>query len=69
MQDPAQVLVGDEPRQLALQRTLDLAPSLAQFRLDEGKSESVVDVLFARCDQAARLVQAVRFELHALLGR
>ena len=48
VQDAAQVLVGDELRQLALQRPFDLAAALAQFRLDERQAERAIDVVLLR---------------------
>src|SRR4051812_41280011 len=66
MQDSVQIAVRHQFRQSSLQRPLDLTTSLAQFRLDEGKSESIIDVLFIRSQQAAALPKPVQFELHAL---
>src|SRR4030081_3694053 len=44
VQDSAQVLVGDELRQLALQSQIDLAAPFPQFRIDERQAESAIDL-------------------------
>ena len=68
VKDPAQVLVGDELRQLALQSQLDLAAPLPEFGIDEGQAEGAIDLGFVAGDQGAALVQAVGLQPHSLLG-
>jgi hypothetical protein len=45
MQDSAQIPIGNEPGQFRFQGSLDFSAPLAHFRLDEGQSESAVNVL------------------------
>jgi hypothetical protein len=66
VQDPVQVPVGDQRRQLSLQCSVDLAAPLAQFRLDEGHAKRVVDVRLRGCDQPPALPDSVGLKLHAL---
>lgn len=68
VEDPAQVLVVDELRQLALQSKLDLAAPLPEFGIDEGQAEGAIDLGFVAGDQGAALVQAVCLQPHSLLG-
>ena len=68
VKDSAQVLVGDELRQLALQGQLDLAAPLPEFRIDEGQAEGAIDLGLVAGDQGAALVQAVGLQPHSLLG-
>ena len=68
MKDSAQVLVGDELRQLALQGQLDLAAALTEFRIDEGQTEGTIDLGLVAGDQGAALVQAVGLQPHSLLN-
>ena len=68
MKDSAQVLVGDELRQLALQGQLDLAAALTEFRIDEGQTESAIDLGLVAGDQGAALVQAVGLQPHSFLS-
>ena len=67
MKDSAQVLVSDELRQLALQRQLDLAAALTEFRIDERQAEGTIDLGFVAGDQGATLVQPVALQPHSFL--
>jgi hypothetical protein len=53
VQNPVEVAVGDQFRQLALEGPFDLAAPLTQFRLDEWKPESVVDRRLLGRDEAS----------------
>jgi hypothetical protein len=66
VQDPAQVAVGDQFRQNALQRPFDLVAPLAQFGLDEREVERLVDVLLPGCHEAPAFPEAVGLERHPL---
>src|SRR6478609_7776713 len=68
VKDTAQILVGDELRQLALQGQLDLAAALTEFRIDEGQTEGTIDLGLVAGDQGAALVQAVGLQPHSLLN-
>src|SRR4051794_5471081 len=66
VQNAVEVAVLDQLRQLALQGTFDLAVPLAQFGLDEGKPESVVDRRLAGRDETSALAESVSFQLHTI---
>src|ERR1700712_2968876 len=68
VKDPAQVLVVDELRQLALQSQLELTAPLPEFGIDEGQAEGEIDLGFVAGDQGAALVQALGLQPHSLLG-
>src|SRR6478609_5067214 len=68
VEDPAQVLVVDELRQLALQRQLELSAPLPEFGIDEGQAEGEIDLGFVAGDKGASLLQAVGLQPHSLLG-
>jgi hypothetical protein len=69
VQDAAQIAIRDELRKFALERALDLAAALAQFRLDERQAKRPVDVFLLATRHAAALVKPVCLQSHALAFR
>src|SRR3954451_21865479 len=68
VKDPAQVLVVDELRQLALQSQLQLTAPLPEFGIDKGQAEGEINLGFVASDKGAASMQAVGLQPHSLLA-